>query len=190
MDFLIAQPEVDRRRLALMGMSMGGALVPRAAAFEQRLKIIIANPGVLNWGELLHGLMREQFGEQLYGLLEQDPPAFDAGVAKLMRGSAFLRWAVRDMLWKHGISSGSPSELMASLKTYDNTDSVARITARTLVMDGTADLWAQGKPLYDAVKAPKDYMLFTAKDTGLKHVQPGALAVSSQRLFDWLDEHI
>jgi hypothetical protein len=76
------------------------------------------------------------------------------------------------------------------MKEYDLDGVADRITARTLVVDGEADAWAQAKPLYDALQAPKDYMLFTAEDTGLVHVQAGALAVASQRLFDWLEEHL
>jgi hypothetical protein len=57
-------------------------------------------------------------------------------------------------------------------------------------MDGAADPWGQGRQLFRALQAPKDYMRFTAKDTGLAHVQNGALGVSSQRLFDWLEPHL
>jgi pimeloyl-ACP methyl ester carboxylesterase len=46
-DYAVSLPEVDPDRIALIGISMGGALAPRAAAFEKRLKLCIANPGVL-----------------------------------------------------------------------------------------------------------------------------------------------
>ena len=36
----------------------------------------------------------------------------------------------------------------------------------------------------------KDYLLFTEEDTALVHCQTGALAVATQRMFDWLDEHL
>ena len=46
-DYLIKQKDVDPDRIGLMGLSMGGALAPRAAAFEKRIKVCVANPGVL-----------------------------------------------------------------------------------------------------------------------------------------------
>jgi hypothetical protein len=57
---------------------------------------------------------------------------------------------------------------------------------------GTAEEFSPGqaKKLYDALQCPKDYMLFTEADTGLVHCQAGAPSVASQRMFDWLDEHI
>ena len=187
-DFAIAQRGVDRRRLALMGLSMGGALAPRAAAFEPRLKILVANPGVLDWAQITFDNLRRFLGPELVDLLDRDPAAFDAQVAELMKRSPFLRWGVTDLMWKHG--GRSPSQTLRSMAAYNNRRSVHRIRARTLVMDGTADPYAQGKELFRALRAPKDYMLFTAEDTGLVHVQNGALGVSTQRLFDWLEPHL
>jgi hypothetical protein len=48
----------------------------------------------------------------------------------------------------------------------------------------------QAKKLYDALRCAKDQMLFTAEHTGLAHFQTGALSVVSQRMFDWLVEHV
>ena len=44
-DYLFTRPEVDRTRVALMGISFGGYLAPRAASFERRLAALIADPG-------------------------------------------------------------------------------------------------------------------------------------------------
>ena len=64
--------------------------------------------------------------------------------------------------------------------------------SRRRILDGTAEEFTSGqaKKLYDALKCPTDYMLFTAEDNGLAHCQTGAPSVSSQRMFDWLSEHI
>lgn len=187
-DFAVAQRGVDHRRLALMGISMGGALAPRAAAYEPRLKLLVANPGVLNWAQITFDGLRRYLGDELVDLLDRDPAAFDAQVAKLMEQNAFLRWGVTDLVWKHG--EATPSATLRAMHAYDNRGVAERITAHTLVMDGTADPWAQGKALFGALRARKDYMLFTAEDTGLIHVQNGALGVSSQRLFDWVEPHL
>ena len=45
-DFLEGRPEVDARRLALYGLSQGGYWVPRALAFEHRIAVAVADPGV------------------------------------------------------------------------------------------------------------------------------------------------
>ncbi len=45
MDYLATRTDVDARRVGLMGVSLGGYYAPRAAAFEPRVKAVIANAG-------------------------------------------------------------------------------------------------------------------------------------------------
>ena len=44
-DYLISRPEVDSERIALMGISMAGYYAPRVAAFEKRIKALVAWSG-------------------------------------------------------------------------------------------------------------------------------------------------
>jgi hypothetical protein len=82
---------------------------------------------------------------------------------------------------------------MMEVKKFDNTPIVDQITCRMLIMDGEGEVFSAGQAqkLYDALNnCPKDYMLFTAEDTGLLHCQNGAAAVAMRGMFDWLDQHI
>ncbi len=44
-DYLVSRPEVDANRIALLGISMAGYYAPRVAAFEKRIKALIAWSG-------------------------------------------------------------------------------------------------------------------------------------------------
>lgn len=180
---------VDSRRIALLGWSMGGALVPRAAAFEQRIKLLIPNPGVLNWGQASFDQFNMYFPDVM-PLLDEDPRAFDAAMAQLMAQVFLYRWYMRDAMFKHGASS--PSDLLFKLREFNNEPVVQRIRCRTLVMDGTAEAFTvgQAKRLFDALTCPKDYLLFTEEDTAQLHCQEAAQAVANHRMFDWVDEYI
>lgn len=46
-NWVLGRADVDPKRLALVGWSMGGNFAPRAAAFEKRIKACVATPGVL-----------------------------------------------------------------------------------------------------------------------------------------------
>jgi alpha-beta hydrolase superfamily lysophospholipase len=189
-DYVISQPGVDPNRIALMGHSFGGALVTRAAAFEKRLSIVIANPAVYSWWEFFSQFLFGSYPE-LGQLLETDTEAFNAAMNQFVDNApAMYRWWINASMWKFGASS--PADLLLKLQQYTNADIVEQITCKVLVMDGAGETWAAGQAqrFYDALTSPKEYMLFTAEDTGLLHTQNGALAVSSQRFFDWLDENI
>ena len=51
MDWLLARPGVDPAKVSLLGVSMGGILAARAAAFEHRLAACIAVDGLYDLGE-------------------------------------------------------------------------------------------------------------------------------------------
>ena len=186
-DFAVRQPGVDPARMALMGISMGGALAPRAAAFEKRLKILVANPGVLDWGRVVTGFIAERYPE-IVDMPEKDPQGFNALMAQVIAGNPFMRWGLRDTMWKQGCAT--PAQLVQEMKKYTNKGLAEKITAKTLVVDGEAEEFGQAKELFAELRCPKDYLLFTAAEAAQLHVQTGSSAVSCQRIFDWLEENL
>jgi pimeloyl-ACP methyl ester carboxylesterase len=189
-DYVIAQPGVDPNRIAIMGYSFGGGLILRAAAFESRVKICIANPPVYSWNTWVNDYLFGDFPE-LGALLNSDPAAFDAAFTQfLSTAPEKWRWWVEAAQWKYGASS--PSDLFLKFRDYDNSTILNRITCTVLIMDGQSE-WVSpesGPLTYDALTCPKEYLYFEDESTGSMHCQTGAVAVSSQRMFDWLDEHL
>ena len=99
-----------------------------------------------------------------------------------------MRWGMRDTMWKHGCTTAA--QLFTEMKKYTNRGFTDRITAKMLVIDGEAEEFGQAKELYDALRGPRDYMMFTAEEAAQLHVQTGATAVQSQRIFDWLEDNL
>lgn len=183
-DYALSRPEVDPSRLGLISLSMGGFLGPRAAAKEHRLKVLVANPGVVDWSAVYEGFLA-QIDPSLTGLLDSDEAAFNARLGELMQQSEFLRWGLVDSMWHHGVDT--PAKLMKELRRYKLGAAVGEITSRTLVVDAEAEAWGQAKALYDALAAPKDLLTFTAAEAAQFHVQPGASGIATIRLLDWLE---
>ena len=48
-DFALKLPGISKSKIVLYGISFGGYLAPRAAAFDKRIKVCIANGGVYNF---------------------------------------------------------------------------------------------------------------------------------------------
>jgi dipeptidyl aminopeptidase/acylaminoacyl peptidase len=55
-DWVLAQPGLDRSRIGLWGVSLGGYYAPRAVAFEKRIKACIALAGPYDLGDAWSGL--------------------------------------------------------------------------------------------------------------------------------------
>ena len=121
-------------------------------------------------------------------LPEKDPARFNALMAEAAEASPLIKWGLIDSMWKQG--ARSPAEFLLGMKAYTNKGYAEKITCKTLVIDGEGEEFGQARELYDALKGPKDYLLFTKEETALLHVQVGALAIASQRIFDWIDDSI
>ena len=186
-DYALTRPEIDPDRIALMGVSLGGYLAPRAAAYEHRLAACIANGGVFDPFEGLVAKYPES-PEAVKEYIIQDPSSFDAEMREKAKSNTDLQWAMEQGMWTFG--AASPSEWMLKFANYTMKGRADKITCPTLVCDGEGDLDypGQAQKLYDALTCPKEYMLFTIEDAAEQHCQIGAMAISHQRIFDWLDK--
>lgn len=180
-DFALEIPGVDPSRIGLMGLSFGAFLSVRAAAFEKRLKVCIADPGSLSWAE---GILNH-FPAPIRQVLVGDGPDVLREAFTWTAQHTSLKWLVRDYAWKHGVRE---QDVFKALLAYDNTPVIDQIECETLVMDGTEEMArGQAKRLFDALKCPKHYILFDADSTAQAHCQIGAYSTASATLFDWLE---
>lgn len=171
-DYAAKVPCVDMDRIALMGLSFGGYLVPRAAAFEKRIKLCIANPGNISWGKSIGSALE---------MARKMPKALRPGMVDGL---------VRDYAWKHGVEN-SIDAVIKELQRYDNSDILDKLTCKVLVMDASADINpGEAKKFYDAIGCPKEYMLFDDETMGQTHTQMGCYASASERLFDWIADNL
>lgn len=171
-NFALKIPGIDPSRIGLMGLSFGGFLAPRAAAFEKRIKVCIADPGNLSWGGAIIARL------QTFSHLPPDeiPPQMNS--------------LVKDYAWKHGVPN-TVQDVIQVLCAYDNTCIIDQLECETLVMDGTAEMVpGQALKFFDALKCPKDYMLFDETTTAQSHCQMAGYATATEYLFDWLDARL
>lgn len=186
-DFLEDQPSVDEDRIGLFAVSLGGFLAPRAAAYEDRLSVLVANPGVMDWFVVYEEAL-SAIDPNLMSLLDVNEDEFNGYIEQAMQHSDFLRWGLVDSMWHHGVQT--PADLMNEIRRYRLDGLEKQITAKTLVVDAEAEERGQAWELYEALDTDKDYLLFTAEEAAQFHVQPGATAIGSARIFDWLEDNL
>ena len=185
-DYLITRDDVDPDHIALYGLSFGGYLAPRAAAFEHRIHACIANGGIYDFLEPQLAKMQMN-REQGLNWIVNSPEEVDQVIYDLMKTDAEIRWAIQDSLWKFG--SDTPHELFLKGFKYNLKDCVKKIQCPMLVIDSGKEQFFAGQPqkLYDALQSPKKFMLFTVEESAEEHCQAGASSLSNQKIYDWLD---
>lgn len=184
-DFAVTLRGVDPDRIALIGMSMGGYLAPRAAAFEHRISACIAYDGVWNMAAALPETATPEHD------WTQRAAALDTVIAHRAEAPTALRWVLSNALWAFDVATGQ--ELLDEAAKYDLTDVAAKITCPTLVCEAENDQFFAGPPsqpamLYEALRCPKTFLEFTAAEGAGEHCHAGALTLFHQRMFDWLDD--
>lgn len=183
-DWLLARPEVDAQRIVLMGRSWGGYLAPRAATAEHRIAALVADAAQYAPGAGGAKLMPPEYRDQFQ---TGDPAVLNGIMEQKLAAAPFLRFSMNRGMLTHGFAT--PLEYLRGAAPYTLAGIADRISCPTLICEGESDVrGGAAKPLYDAIVAPKKYILFTAEEGAGEHDEAGAAALFSQRVFDWLDE--
>jgi dienelactone hydrolase len=98
-NYSVSRPDVDRSRIALWGISLGGYLAPRGAAYEPRITALIADGGTYDVGQNLLAGMKRGGGpganlteKELQAWLLSDPKAFNDAIRGAMANDTGTRW--------------------------------------------------------------------------------------------------
>lgn len=189
LDYALTLPEAAADRVALLGVSHGGVLAPRAAAFDHRVAALIAVDGVYDVGATVTAHMPGDRDEAERRLRAPADPELDAAMAAMMANDPALRWFFEHGMWATG--TATPRAFVAAYLDHHLRDGIAeKISCPTLVCAGQGDTLLPGQPkqLYEHLTCPKTLMEFTAAEGADAHCQAGANRLAFARIFDWLEE--
>ncbi|NUR85723.1 MAG: alpha/beta fold hydrolase [Nonomuraea sp.] len=189
LDHALTFPEVDPGRIALLGVSMGGLLAPRAAAFDRRVAALVALDGVYDLGDVTTAAVPLPRAEAERRLRADHDPELDAMMASAMAASPVLRWAIEHGMY--AMNAPTPRAFAAAYLDYHLRGGVAeRIACPTLVCAGAGDGFFDGQPelLYEHLTCPRTLLTFTEGEGADAHCQSGAQRLAFARVYDWLDE--
>lgn len=193
-DWLERRSDVDEGRIALTGLSMGGDLAPRAAAFERRIAALAAMPGTLSpWlgfpPELRSIVTPDKaetnriWNEEVVPELSQE----EAGAIKKRVEPFSIPAMLAARQGRIFTDFWTPAQRIMAL---DITRVVGRIKCPTLVLDYDDEQFYPGQPraFYELLRAPKDYELLTAATGAQLHCSPMAPQQHCEVVFDWLED--
>jgi len=186
LDYTLARPDVDPSRVALIGLSLGAHLAPRAASAEHRLAACIADCGAYD----LYAAFLERVPSPLAGPFESGRPWARKAVAKLLQllaSKPTAGWALRRGLLVHAVDD--PLDFVDALRDFTLAGRATSISCPTWVCNAEGDdISASAPQLVDAMTCDKTYVHFTAAEGAGDHCEQGARGLYHARSFAWLDE--
>lgn len=157
-------------KIILVGMSMGGYLAPRAAAFDPRITGVVAYDVLFDMGSIA----------ERYATLAQNPEASK---------NPDLVWAVDNALWTLGVRT--LPEAVGAIRPYTLQDVAAKITADVLILVGEHDHFIPASQADDFSKActaakSVETVTFDTLSGGAEHCQLGAQTLWHAAFFSWM----
>ena len=184
-DAMLRHREVDRKRIALVGVSQGGYWVPRALAFEHRIAAGVADPGVWDVSEpWLHNLPKFVRDVLDAGKKAQFDRMLQIGTASNARARMLLRFRMRPF----GMSSYY--DVFHAVEEYRLAAVAGRIQCPMLITDPEGEQFfpGQARKLYDALQCPKAIVHFTREQGAGEHCEVAAPGLRDYHIYNWLDE--
>jgi pimeloyl-ACP methyl ester carboxylesterase len=180
-DYVLSRSDVDAERLALSGHSFGGYFAPRAAAYEKRIKAVIANSLLPEVKPVLMAMLKldpsEPHGEDLESKIDSSDPL-----------NRLFVTAFKD---RCGMTGKSLAALYDTLDAYSLDGLEREIECPLLYIGGEAEgpmMLAAGHDFYKKLTCPKTERVVRAVEGGEAHCTVNNLSLKSQIEFDWLDE--
>lgn len=174
-------------KTVLIGMSMGGYLAPRAAAFDRRIDGVVAFDVLYDFG----ALARQSVPPFAFWLHAHHAGAvLDAFIAIKARCSPGFAWSLANAQWVLGTASAI--ETVEALGRYTLAPVASRIKADVLILAGAEDHFiaaSQAADFAQALTAARSVLsiVYDRASGGAAHCQMGAQSLWHADFFDWIE---
>jgi pimeloyl-ACP methyl ester carboxylesterase len=176
--------------VTLMGFSLGGGLVIRAAAFEPRVRRVIAYDICTNGLETpLHPLPPPTQRELLGWIDTGNEGAVNKFFADAMAKSLLLNWMIQLAL--HNTGQQTPYASLKHYQKYETASISHLLTQDVLLMAGAEDHYIPVHQLPDQIATLTHVRsltarLFTRAEQAQNHVQVGNMGLAFRVIIDWM----
>ncbi|KHN98656.1 2,6-dihydropseudooxynicotine hydrolase [Metarhizium album ARSEF 1941] len=188
MDHVLNMTEwVDPNAVALYGLSLGGYMAPRVAAFDHRFAAIMAMDGVWDFG----AVVRHDFGPDAMKIhASGDKAKFDQLARQYLRPGVPTgrRWGLEQGLW--AFNTTSPFDFVTEAQKFTLAKVAHLIRTPVFVGDAEDDIFFKGQPrqLAQAIGKWATLYQFKTKDIIGTHSGIGALKQHNQVIYDWFED--
>lgn len=186
-DYTLAQPFVDSKKLVIVGISMGGYLVSRAACFEHRAAAIILNDGLYDFGASFRA---QSNGLGRFLLKRGWDKTLNKIIRFVMQFDTGMKWGILNGKFVFGLTSEADVSRAGDAYTLEGI--VHQIKTPTLVLDAIDDHFMGGQPkeLYDRLQCDKVLVVPSSEEGATAHCHMGASSRLNQVMFDYLQQRL
>jgi pimeloyl-ACP methyl ester carboxylesterase len=180
-DYVLSRDDVDPKRLALAGNSMGGYFAPRAAAYEKHITAVIAN----SLAPDLKAVLMTGLG------VNPNAPYGGAVEEELDLSEPMKKLVVTTLCQRLGVAGGSLPALFDEFGRYNLAGLEEKITCPLLSVAGEGEgplAIGLGHDFYEKLSCPKTERLVSLLEGGEAHCQMNNPSLKHQIEFDWLDD--
>lgn len=180
----------DLKDVTLIGISLGGYLATRAAAFDKRIQRLVMYDLIYDFYGSLVAKMGKKKARMFDYLIKHPKNIAWKWLEKKFNEYYFLRW-----LLKQGYAIyenvHTPYEYFNCIKKYNTRELSPMITQDTLVLAGAADIYTiYYQEQLDALKNARSVTgrVFTKEENGDHHCQIGNMKLVLDTIQIWIEE--
>lgn len=177
--------------VVLIGVSLGGMLAPRAAAFEKRIASIVAwsifpnflQVSLYDLPECVQRILKMMLKTKQKGIINRI-------MLDEMKKDPFMQWVFEHGMYAYGAQT--PYDYLKKLDDFQMVDVADRITQDILILHGKQDHfidWRLYKEEVDSLKNAKSITLrlFTQQESASNHCQCGNTQLALDTIMSWLE---
>jgi alpha-beta hydrolase superfamily lysophospholipase len=178
-------------RVTLAGLSMGGCLVFRAAAFEPRIQRVVAYDILTDFLDV----NLRQVNSLLRGVLKmllnlRAAAVVNTLIERVAKKSPVAEWGMQQGM--HVTGTSSPYEFLHKIKQFHTVDVSPLVKQDVLLLAGNEDHFVPTDQFYQQIMMLRNARsitarLFTGSESGGNHCQAGNYGLALRTIVDWLD---
>ncbi|CAG0927705.1 2,6-dihydropseudooxynicotine hydrolase [Thermoflexales bacterium] len=196
LDYCETRADVKADRVGLYGVSLGGYLAPRAAAFEPRVKAIAVNGILPNYYhfwtdsimEYVPGIFRKFAAKKLADLTETD---FNRLAEPLTKKDFGLEWIASLMNWTNGTKTFG--EFLVKTKGLDNLPLAEKISIPFLSLqsEGEGELARRAaQEFFERLPGDKLHITFKGENGADQHCALNNLQFAADVVYPWFQKKL
>ena len=178
--------------VTIIGASLGGMLAPRAAAFDKRIKRVIAWSIFPNFLEVLIGTQPKHLQNIVKFLLKiKCSPIINFVLNKKAKKDELIKWGLKHGMYAY--EAKSPYEYLVKMNNYQVINIGDKIDQDMLIIGASKDHFINYKTIGEEINSLKNVRsltvrIFTEKENAAAHCNVGNCKLVFDTMMNWIEK--